>query len=650
MNLPVHYLRTIQTLVIFIFILASCGGDSREGTEKASSADQQRLRELAAMLTDSPKGFGSPVDDRQTWERIARVPAFKDAVSHAEEIMDEPVPELPDSLFLEFSRNGNRTNYQTPHSRRRSVLARLVIGECIENQGRFIPAIERFVRGICSEKTWVLPAHDRSLDNFYGRRIQIDLVVATTSWYLATADYLLGDRLSQDIRTLIRNEINRRTFEPFLAMVGGEEELIWWMTERTNNWNSVCIGGVVGSAMALIESPEERARFLLGTERYAPNYLLSFTDDGYCSEGLGYWNYGFGHYIMLAEAVRQATGKKYNMIEGEKIANIARYPLNIEIIDGVYPAFADCRIDAQPNTRYMRYLNRRFGFGLDTYEQAERSSGGTLYELALFEITDPFSDTPSTGKSATGKPPAGKAAQSGGLRHWFDNAGVLICRPSPGVTGGLGAALKGGHNAEHHNHNDVGSFSTVLNGRSLLLDPGGEVYTARTFSAQRYESGVLNSFGHPVPRVAGQLQKTGAEARARVLSKTFTDTKDTLILDIASAYDVPELEKLERTFEFSRVDSGSLTVTDRVSFSSPQAFETALITFSSWRINGDGSLTVYDGDTALTVDISVTGSEYEIQTTEIREDLPVKRYPVRLAIVLKEKVKMAVVWVRVGVE
>ena len=51
--------------------------------------------------------------------------------------------------------------------------------------------------------------------------------------------------------------------------------------------------------------------------------------------------------------------------------------------------------------------------------------------------------------------------------------------------------MKGGHNAENHNHNDVGSFVVALGRATPLVDPGSEVYTARTFSPRRYDSNVL---------------------------------------------------------------------------------------------------------------------------------------------------------------
>jgi len=59
-----------------------------------------------------------------------------------------------------------------------------------------------------------------------------------------------------------------------------------------------------------------------------------------------------------------------------------------------------------------------------------------------------------------------------------------------------------------------------------------------------------------------------------VVSHDFTDSTDTLVLDISSAYDVLELKKLQRKFVYSRLGSGCLSVTDEVAFSKPCDFGT----------------------------------------------------------------------------
>ncbi|NIL99270.1 MAG: hypothetical protein GTO62_19765, partial [Planctomycetales bacterium] len=53
----------------------------------------------------------------------------------------------------------------------------------------------------------------------------------------------------------------------------------------------------------------------------------------------GYWNYGFGHYLMLAETIWQATGGKVDLLAEPKIEQIALFGRRMEILPGVYPAF-----------------------------------------------------------------------------------------------------------------------------------------------------------------------------------------------------------------------------------------------------------------------------------------------------------------------
>jgi hypothetical protein len=496
----------------------------------------------------------------------------------------------------------------------------------MENKGRFLPAFEEIVQAICSERTWVMPAHDRGLANFDGTSIDIDLGSSMLAWSLATADYLLAEKLSADTHRLIRDNLEHRIFEPYTDMAQGKSTQNWWMT-TTNNWNAVCLGGVTGSALAVIESPQRCAFFIAAAEEYSKNFLNGFTQDGYCSEGLGYWNYGFGYYIMLSETIYQATRGKVDLLQHSKVEQVAMYGSNIEIINGVYPAFADCSVGAQPDSQLMYFLSRRFNFGLRNWEQIDPiSPRGALYESMMYSF-------PS---SASLTPPAQTASKGPGIRSWFENAGILICRPSPKSSSQFAVALKGGHNAEHHNHNDVGSFIVVLEDKPLLLDPGGEVYTARTFSGRRYESNVLNSYGHPVPIVAGKLQQTGSRARGQVVSRNFTDSTDTLVLDISSAYDAPELKKLEREFVYSRTGAGSLQATDKVEFSQPCEFGTAIITFSDWKQISPSTLIISDTRKSVKVEIKVSGADYEIRPETIKEDVSARKQPTRIGINLKK--------------
>jgi hypothetical protein len=372
-------------------------------------------------------------------------------------------------------------------------------------------------------------------------------------------------------------------------------------------------------------------------------FLNGITPDGYCSEGVGYWNYGFGHYILLADTIYQATAGKIDMMANKHVEQIANYARRIEILPGESPAFADCHPGARPDLSWMAYLSRRYGWGLKDIESAHlgltASISSGIASLGILGFPNAVSPLPTADAQT---PPA--------LRDWFSDAGVLICRPGDGTSRRFAVALKGGHNAEHHNHNDVGSFVVAIDGKTPLLDPGSEVYTARTFSSHRYDSAVLNSFGHPVPRVAGQLQVPGREAAAKVLKADFTDDADTLVLDLASAYKVKELKKLVRTFVYSRQGNGKLTVTDEVEFDSPQQFGAALITYSPWKQLDAGHLTVGESPNAAQVALATTSGSLHIVAEELHEDMPDKRIPTRLGIDLVDPVKAAAITLTIAPE
>ena len=156
------------------------------GSEAAAQGppDLARVREVAAMLPKAPRGVGRPIGDRAAWTAVANWPSAKTVVKKAEALLRKPLPEPSDELYLEFSRNGNRSRYQTVYLDRHRRLGPLVVAECLENEGRFLPAIEKTILAICDDKSWVLPAHDRGLGNFKGTNITIDLFSSGVGWNL----------------------------------------------------------------------------------------------------------------------------------------------------------------------------------------------------------------------------------------------------------------------------------------------------------------------------------------------------------------------------------------------------------------------------------------------------------------------------------
>jgi hypothetical protein len=141
--------------------------------------------------------------------------------------------------------------------------------------------------------------------------------------------------------------------------------------------------------------------------------------------------------------------------------------------------------------------------------------------------------------------------------------------------------------------------------------------------------------------LAGQLQVDGSAARAIVLRSDFSDAKDILAFDIRSAYHVPELKKLERTFVYHRGPDAGLRVSDEVAFEKPEQFESALITWGDWQEISTNVFKMSDAGEELRVTVDTGGVPYTIRKMLINEDVHTRKKPWHIGIVLDRPVKEA---------
>lgn len=586
--------------------------------------DDARIRDLAEMLSPGPRGLGVPITDRAAWSAIGTNRGLRGIVREAEQIAASPMPPWNDELYLDFSRTGRRRDGERMIAARRRQLAPLVWAECVEKKGRFLPAIARTLREYVREPTWTLPAHDASLQSFRGETFAIDLAAASVAFELAQALWLLGGQLDPVVHGEVVAALERRVFEPFRITLRTGRGQGW--LRSTHNWNAVCLAGTVGAALAVISNRDDRAVFVAAAEQGSRKYLEGFGRDGYCSEGIGYWNYGFSHFALLREVLWQATDGRLDLFNDPRVREIALYGARIEIVDGTYPAIADCPPGTRPSASLLGYCSLALGLGLQRYEDAWRPADRVPRSLTM-GAWEMFA------ASLAATPPAASVSDPLGLRSWFDEGGVLICRSAPGERLRWGFAFKGGHNAEHHNHNDVGSWTLVLDGRVLAGDPGGpHTYTARTFSSQRYSMKLFSSYGHPVPRVGGCDQRSGRAAAARILHVSFADDRDVLSMDLAAAYEVPGLRSLVRTFEHIRSPLPELRITDEWMADVAIEFETAITTRTAWRLEEPALLTLDDGEgRRVVVRFEAPNGGVRIEREKIEEDCePFERIGIRV--------------------
>lgn len=545
-----------------------------------------------ALREAAPEPPFPPVADRAAWAAIGDALGAEGAaalVARAEAAAREPIPALPATLFLEFDRTGERDGYQHPRERRRDALAALVLAECLESRGRFLDPILDWAWAICEESAWVLPAHQRVLTDV--ARPVIDLGAAMTALQLAETDALVGARLDPALGKRIRDEVDRRCLTPFLTRHDA-----WWLyntAERTvNNWTAVCVGGVVGAATYLEADPARLAELIARGLRSLEDYLATFDEDGGSSEGPGYWSYGFGYYTILAHLLEHRTGGAVRPLDGERIRQIARYPLRTALSPGRSVNFSDCDRDVRFEAAHLAYLARRLD--LPELMPLARSQPNGRHELAWRLRALVWRPAP--------EPPGDHVPAR---RDYFRGMQWLIARHDPADPDGLVLAAKGGHNQEMHNQNDVGTFIVHLGGESLVADLGRGRYTRAYFGPERYDHLVNSSLGHPVPVVNGQAQRPGRARAARLLERRETDAEDALVLDLQDAYPTEaDLVALRRAVALRREPPrGHVTLEDAVQFATaPGEFESVLTTFGRAEPAGEGALVLRGERGALRVD------------------------------------------------
>lgn len=142
---------------------------------------------------------------------------------------------------MEYTQNGNRSRFRSLYFARRIKLNALVLGECIEGEGRFLAEIIDGLWLICEESGWQLPAHNSHVRGSPRTPLPdpqnpvIDLFAAETAANLALVSHLLASQLDATLVARISSEIDQRITKPYLS------RHFWWMgngDERMNNWTA----------------------------------------------------------------------------------------------------------------------------------------------------------------------------------------------------------------------------------------------------------------------------------------------------------------------------------------------------------------------------------------------------------------------------
>lgn len=493
--------------------------------------------ELGSKFTSSLSGFDAYpcASDRSAYDNLDKADKEK-AVKNAEKYLGFEFKAIPITTFMEYSRTGNRSNFESLNFSKRYALNALIVGECVEHSGRFLDDILNGIYSLCEESAWQLPAHNsyiRDTPSFNLPDITdpvIDLFAAETGALLSMAKHLLFDdfeKINPFINKMIDSILEKRIYTPYI------NRHFWWMgngDEKMCNWTVWCTQNVLLSVFLNKNTSDELRRSVFKKAcKSIDAFLKDYGVDGCCDEGAHYYRHSALCLFNCAFILNNVTGGSFDSVfNEEKIKNIATYIFNVNVEDKYYFNFADCSavIDragareylfakAIGNLDMMRFAARDFKIGDDEKNEGELNLFYCIQELfTSAEIKDFDTDLPIVHKD-----------------FYYESVGLFIARGDK-----FALAVKAGNNGDSHNHNDTGSVIVYKEGKPVLIDVGVETYTQKTFSNERYDIWTMQSRYHNLPTINNVMQKDGVSFAAIDTEYFLSDQISDIKTDIASAY------------------------------------------------------------------------------------------------------------------
>jgi hypothetical protein len=595
--------KVIFSIAAFVLLLS---GARIARAQQFAELNPNRVHEIAGMLPAQPSGFGAPCTDRGAW--VSKSDRLKSTLAQAEAALNN-------AGAARSGRGGGGGGLES-----------LVLAECVEYKGRFLPLIAQAMDATVARPRWTAASRDPAGNAPSDAPEWVDLVSADAGDSLAEAMYLLGDALPADTRRRVADGMEKHIFGPMRRsylhggdpiVAGGDPAAFtlqmlnsnWWL-HGDLNWNAVCLKGVTGAALAMLPDVQDRALFVAAAEHYIEHYYKAFNADGYGAEGLHYWNYGFAHFIELRENLIRTTGGKIDLLASDKMKKVALFGTEFPMLPGNAAAYGDAYWMEKPEPLLMLTIDNIFGIPRAQTQAGDvlptpgvQNSGLTARCLEMFPVQG---DTLPT--------PASIAQQK--RQVYYADSGVLVSRPAPGQN--FAVTIKAGGNTTH-SHNDIGSFAIGMGAVQPVGEPGGPAfYNAETFSANRFNSKLLNSFGHPVPEIDGQLQLDATTVKVNVIAHSFSDAEDRFAMDITKAYSVPALKQVTRTLVHRRAGQGSVEITDEFDVSKGLEIVESLPTHGSWaKLDEKTLIFTMDGET-VRVAIEAPGP-FTVSETKVDE-------------------------------
>lgn len=534
--------------------------------------------DITASLLGPDEALPAPTaDDRSVWDLIEGTvdrPTAEAVLARAGADLASPWPQPLASQAARVHRDGDREVWEGPALARQQRLSRATIAAAVTLDARWIDEVADGIVLLCEQSSWCWPAHDDTRER-HGAVIAtvtdpfVDLGAGEVIAQLAWIDHLLGTALDDrypGLRARMRHESRVRVFEPFLS----RRDWHWiGLDGDVHNWNPWIHGNVLTAALRLLGADDpERAEIVRLCWQGMDRYVASLPDDGAIDEGYAYWWNGACRALEALDVLAHATAGSVDPTAAvTALRETVAFPHRTHLGGPWYLNLADGQAKPPAEQPWHALHRAAVRVGDDdarAHAASHRIAGRPvahesegLGRLAR-ALTDPQWVSAQTSSSPL---PA---------RVWLAATQVMLAREHAGSRHGLTLAVKGGHNGEHHNHNDVGSFVVASDGVPVLVDAGRPTYTKQTFGPGRYDIWTMQSSWHNLPDIRGVAQSPGEQYAASGVSVAADGAGITL--DLSGAYEVPGLRAWKRSATLAAAVGNAparVTILDEWSWDAP---------------------------------------------------------------------------------
>lgn len=448
------------------------------------------------------------ISDRAAWQTIATDPRTQPLINlmrkHVAGAPSHPChPTATD--FLAAKRSNDRSILDRYWRDNRITLAARCVLHCIDGDlsvGSGDAALNELWSHLTCP-TWSVSAHLPGFDLPDTAAGQLDLAGCEMAGDLAETLEVMKpwiDAQSSTLAQSIIQEIDRRILTPFV-----KAKPMWWADENYhhwNNWTGVCCGGILAACESLANLGQPRPAARAKALRLLNLFLQrAFTPAGECDEGVGYWNYGVGHAAIGWSRLSEAELDEN--VDLARFKTVADYPRMVHLFGDRFFSGNDAGLTANAPPYATAWLAGATG----SQWLADWTAAAPAHESSFRSFSVAIRSLDAALRSPAKAP---QLPPTPAARFIPDQQAALFRHDR------LTVAIAGGHNAEAHNHNDVGHFNVWVGEELIIPDLGAPHYTSDFFGPKRYTYLSASSRGHNCPVINGQEQLPGKTAAARV--------------------------------------------------------------------------------------------------------------------------------------